>query len=369
MRAKKRTRAVALSSVLALAAGCGGASGGADGDEYYSGKTVKMVISTAPGGGTDAQARFLAPWLNKCIPGNPKVVPENIDGGGGVTGLNRFFLKEAKDGTTIAVGGIGPNLNYVFGEPNVEYDFSEMTPLVGAGTGAVIYGATDAGVESVEDLFNVQEPLVMGQFGSPIGSPLPQLLALEFLGLSDDVNSVFGYEGTGPARLAFMQGETTLNSDTTTTITEEVIPQAVETGDAVLLFSLGVVEDGDIVADPDFPDLPTVKDVYQDQVGGKPSGPAWEAYVASMAAGYSLQKIWWTHASAPEEAQDALREGIDCILGDDQFQAEAEDAAIFDKGLVAGDELQAGIDAMLSMEESAKEWTLDWARQEHGLDW
>ncbi|HEV7664070.1 MAG TPA: hypothetical protein VGQ62_11085 [Chloroflexota bacterium] len=44
------------------------------------GKTVRLIVGYTPGGGFDANARVLAPYLAQALPGNPTVVVENMPG-------------------------------------------------------------------------------------------------------------------------------------------------------------------------------------------------------------------------------------------------------------------------------------------------
>ncbi len=50
---------------------------------FYQGKTVKVIVGTAPGGGYDLWARLMAQHIGKHIPGNPTVVVQNMPGAGG----------------------------------------------------------------------------------------------------------------------------------------------------------------------------------------------------------------------------------------------------------------------------------------------
>ena len=51
--------------------------------EFYRGKSIELDISSSVGGGYDAYARLLARHLGRFIPGNPAVVPKNMEGAGG----------------------------------------------------------------------------------------------------------------------------------------------------------------------------------------------------------------------------------------------------------------------------------------------
>ena len=69
--------------------------------EFYKGKTVTMLIGSAPGGGYDALGRAVARHLPKHIPGSPTVVVQNMSGAGGIIPANTLYNVSAKDGTVI----------------------------------------------------------------------------------------------------------------------------------------------------------------------------------------------------------------------------------------------------------------------------
>ncbi len=68
---------------------------------FYEGKTLRVLIASGPGGGTDTAGRLVARYLPKYLPGNPKIIIQNMGGGGG-TIANNYFASEVKpDGLTI----------------------------------------------------------------------------------------------------------------------------------------------------------------------------------------------------------------------------------------------------------------------------
>ena len=40
---------------------------------FYDGKTLKILVSSGTGGGTDTAARLVSRFIGKYLPGNPKV--------------------------------------------------------------------------------------------------------------------------------------------------------------------------------------------------------------------------------------------------------------------------------------------------------
>jgi tripartite-type tricarboxylate transporter receptor subunit TctC len=69
--------------------------------EFYRGRTINLIIGYAPGGGYDLYGRVLAQHMSRHIPGNPRIIPQNMPGAGSLKAANYVFLAGRKDGTTI----------------------------------------------------------------------------------------------------------------------------------------------------------------------------------------------------------------------------------------------------------------------------
>jgi tripartite-type tricarboxylate transporter receptor subunit TctC len=123
-------------------------------DNFYAGKTVTLVATTAPGGTGDLRVKAMMPFLKKHIPGNPTVVIQYMDGGGGRKGANHLFNSVRPDGLTIgAASGAIVGLA-IMGEKGVSYDPDKFIYL---GTPehenhAVIYTRRELGLDSLEKL-------------------------------------------------------------------------------------------------------------------------------------------------------------------------------------------------------------------------
>src|SRR5262245_23957323 len=70
----------------------------------FKGKTITMIVGSSAGGGTDAAARLIAPFLAKYLPGNPAVIVQNMPGADGVVALNYFVQQVRPDGLTVTTG-------------------------------------------------------------------------------------------------------------------------------------------------------------------------------------------------------------------------------------------------------------------------
>lgn len=90
--------------------------------EFYRGKSVTLLISSATGGGYDTLARVIANHLGRHIPGTPQVIVRNMAGAGGIVATNHLYNVAAKDGTV--VGGVQNNTPFepLFGTKAATYD-------------------------------------------------------------------------------------------------------------------------------------------------------------------------------------------------------------------------------------------------------
>lgn len=354
-------RALATASVLALfASACGGV--GLDAGEedksaknFYADEEVEIIVPFSPGGGTDTTARFLAPLLSKHIAGNPSVEVVNIPAGAGIVGANEFAQRREADGTSLFLSSASNTYPYLLDQEGVKYDYKKFAPTIGVPTGAVVYISPKTGVKDVGDLANLDKKLYIGG-KSPAAIDSVFLLIWDLLGL--DVKTTFGMEGSDDTRVAFEKGETNLDWQTTSAYQESVEP-LVKAGKAVPLFTVGKIKDDKLVRDPAYPNLPTVKEVYQRIHGQPPSGPKWEAYKALLAPGFTLQKVLWLHKDAPPQAIEAVRKAGTEVVKDPQFKKKKAEVLGSDQ-LLVGPPLKTETANTLNIPHETRQWMIDY---------
>jgi tripartite-type tricarboxylate transporter receptor subunit TctC len=194
--------AALLTVFLAAASGPGTAAE----QEFYKGKTVRIVVGFAAGGGFDTYARTIARHLGKHIPGNPAVVVDNMAGAGSLLAANDLYNRVKPDGLTIG-NFIGSLLQQqLFETKGVEFDgrkFEWLGVPVQDSTACALTKAS--GITSMEKWFAAKEPVKLG--GEAPGandSDVPRVLKAA-LGLP--IQLVEGYKGTSQIRLAADGGE------------------------------------------------------------------------------------------------------------------------------------------------------------------
>jgi tripartite-type tricarboxylate transporter receptor subunit TctC len=173
---------------------------------FYQGKTITVIATTSPGGTGDLRVRAVVPFLRKHTPGNPTIVIEYMDGGGGRKGANHLYRSVKPDGLTIgAASGAIIGLN-IMQETGVMYDIDRFIYL---GTPEsenhyVIYTRRDLGLNTLEKLRAKSGLRIGGQTVGHVSYIAGRLFAY-FLGLKDP-KFITGY--TAPeVDAALLRGE------------------------------------------------------------------------------------------------------------------------------------------------------------------
>jgi tripartite-type tricarboxylate transporter receptor subunit TctC len=333
-----------------------------DGD--YAGETVELVIPLAEGGGTDTWARFVGTELTRAIPGEPGFAPVNEAGGEGISGTNRFASSAEPDGTEILVSTATSVVPWVLGRPEVTYDFNQLTPILANGTGGVIYARADAGVTGPADLIDRDTPLKFGGI-SATGLDLTTLVAFDLL--DADIEAIFGFEGRGPVNLALQRGEIDIDYQTTSAY-GPAVEKIAEDGIAVPLMAFGQLdESGQVVRDPNFPDIPTVPEVYQELNGKAPEGEEFEAYKTLLGLTYTYQKAMWVPHDTPPEAVATLRESADKLGKSPEFQ-EAAAEVLGGYPLLADEQLAQRIRDAYTVDADVREYVIDLLHTDYQVD-
>lgn len=322
---------------------------------------VKLVVPFSAGGGTDTLARLLGPALQENVKGGPSVEVVNRPGGESITGTNKFVNQAPTDGSQLLVSSATTTFQSLLDVDAVDYSFTELKPLMVFGTGGVIYSSKESGITSVEDLKNPPEPLHYGGI-SATGLDLITLLAFDLLKL--DPKATFGFEGRGPARLALQRGETNIDYQTTPSYLTQVKPMAKD-GKVVPLMSFGVLnEEGEVVRDPNFPDLPTVPEVYEKLHGAPPEGKAYDAYVAFMAAGFSYQKGVWSTPDTPKQIRQEFVNAVPKLKKSKEFEKQRVNV-LGDYPIYSGPKVEKSVSKAYGINDGVKKYVLDMLKKKY----
>ena len=121
---------------------------------FYEGKTVTVILSTDPAGTSSVRLRPLIPHLRKHIPGNPTIVVDYMEGGGGRKGANHVFRSARPDGLTVGALSSSVIGLSILGESGIMYDINKFIYLGGTEGVAhqVFYTRKELGLDSLDKL-------------------------------------------------------------------------------------------------------------------------------------------------------------------------------------------------------------------------
>jgi tripartite-type tricarboxylate transporter receptor subunit TctC len=172
--------------------------------DFYSGKQVKLILGTDPGGDYDQGGRLLARYLGRHIPGNPTVIVQNMPGAAGVVVANYLYNVAPKDGSVF--GGFSRNIpsRAVRGIRNFKADLQRFGWVGGTSLQSRLCVAlTSSPVKTIDDLFTT--PLTVGTNGPGsvlqiIPNALNNIIGTKF-------NVIAGYKGIADVTIALRRGE------------------------------------------------------------------------------------------------------------------------------------------------------------------
>jgi tripartite-type tricarboxylate transporter receptor subunit TctC len=199
-----RPLAVFLLSSLLVLLGPAGPGAADEIEDFYKGKTMRLIIGYGPGGGYDLYGRVAAEFLGKYIPGNPTVVPQNMPGGGSYTAGKYLYEAAPKDGTVLGIVAQTFPLDAAMKEGAQRIDATKM-PYVGRLTTNVDFGhgLPDSKFKSYDDA-KAREIVVGATGGASPALLLPRALN-KYGGAKFKI--ITGYAGSTETMLAVERGE------------------------------------------------------------------------------------------------------------------------------------------------------------------
>jgi tripartite-type tricarboxylate transporter receptor subunit TctC len=175
-------------------------------DDFYSGKTVRVIVGGSAGGGFDIYTRAMARHMGKHIPGNPTMVVENMTGAGTLIAAKYLHSSAKPDGLSFGIFNGALILSGVLGNKSIDFDMRELEYL-----GVPIQDSTvcalrkESGVRNMDQWLASKSPIKLG--GLSPGNSTSDVARIITAALNLPVQLVEGYKGTNEIRLAADAGE------------------------------------------------------------------------------------------------------------------------------------------------------------------
>ncbi len=319
--------------ILALALSANGVSA-AEPSSFYQGKTVRIIVGLAPGGGYDLYARTLARHLGKHIPGNPAVVVENMTGAGSIIAANYLYKIAKGDGLTIGhyLGGIA--LQQLLGKTGIEFDALKFKYIgVPAQDNFIIGVHKSTGITDVNAWIASKQIVKFGGVGAGSGADdIPKMLAAT---INLPAHVVSGYKGTAETRLAFNNGEIQATSNSWES-TKSTWRNELDSG------NLKVVLQANFKAHPDLPNIPVSYNMAK-------SDEAKKLMATVLRANSPTVRPFMAPPATPNDRVQILRKAFAETMKDAEFLAETKKARL-DLEPADGAELEQNVREMFKLE-------------------
>jgi tripartite-type tricarboxylate transporter receptor subunit TctC len=282
--------------------------------DFYRGKTVNLVVGYGPGGGYDLCARLVARHIGRYILGNPAVVVQNMPGAGSLRAANFLYAIAPNDGATIGVFARDMPLLAVLGTmPGVRFDPRKFVWLGSSSSFAddahILMVRVDAPAKSIEEARRPGGPvLVLGTTAAGTsGNDVPTLLR-NVLGLN--IKLVAGYPDNGAIFLAVDRGEVNGRTVDLTTM-KSLRPDWLKPGGAMR----ALVQFARVARHPDFPDVPTAREIATAETS--------RALIEIAELPYVMSRPFVAPPGVPADRAAALQAAFLAVHRDPQFLAEA----------------------------------------------
>jgi len=160
--------------------------------DFYRGQSIKLYVSTSPGGGYDLVSRMFAKYFPNHMPGRPAVVVMNMPGAAGVSMTNWAYNVAPRDGTIIGMPNLTVPMNQVIIPDQVRYDATKLNWIgnLEEATASLFTWHTSK-TKTIQDA--IARETIMGV--SSKASVLYQMLALSNKLLNTRFKIILGYEG------------------------------------------------------------------------------------------------------------------------------------------------------------------------------
>ena len=289
-------------------------------EAFYKGKSVDLIIASEVGGGYDLYARLIGPFLEKHLPGNPRFVPKQMIGAGGIIATNYLTNVAKKDGTAIAQVQNTVPFQPLFAPEAAKFKSTELGYIGSANSEVSLsFVWSTSPTRTFSDL-RERETLMAGVTGS-ISSQYARAMN-ELAGAR--IKLVVGYLGASQSLMAVERGEVEGYPAIFWSTLKVTKAQWLENKSIRLIAQMALKKH------PELPDVPLIFDyidteqnkqiaelLFAPQVGGRP-------FIAPP--------------GVPAERLKALQTAFGASLKDPEFLAEAERRKL-EIQYVSGDEL------------------------------
>lgn len=289
-------------------------------DNFYAGKTVRLLIGYPPGTAFEIYGRALIRHMARHLPGEPTMIIQNMPGAGSLSMTGYLANVAPKDGTVIAM----PNpMNTT--EPLIDPEKARFDPRKFAWIGSINAERSTCGfwaddVKTLPDLKGRE--LIIAASGPSAGSTIDAKALRNLLGFNFRI--VAGYPGLAEMQLAAQRGEAHGYCGVLVSMLKSIYWDDYRKGTFKIPLQMGLEKH------PDLPDVPNAYDLVESEENRQ----VFKLIFAPWSYGRPI--------AAPPDTAPALvaqlRAAFRNTMGDGEFLAEAKKLNL-EINPIAGDEI------------------------------
>ena len=302
-------------------------------DDFYKGKTIRVIVGGSAGGGFDIYTRAMARHMGKHIPGNPTMIVENMTGAGTLIAAKYLHSSAKPDGLSFGIFNGALILSGALGNKSIDFDMRELEFLgVPVQDSTVCALRRESGVTNMDQWFAAKTPIKLG--GLSPGNSTSDVARIIAAALNLPIQLVEGYKGTNEIRLAADAGE--LHGacwawETLRTAWSKAIPAG----------EVNVVLQVTAKKIPELPNVPMSLDLAK-------TDEARQLLKAGAIDPAAIVRVYVTTPRTPKDRLQTLRAAFATTLTDPDFIAESKKANL-DINPLSGEEVKKIVDDLFKL--------------------
>lgn len=308
-------------------------------DDFYKGKTIRVIVGGSAGGGFDIYTRAMARHMGKHIPGNPTLIVENMTGAGTLIAAKYLHSSAKPDGLTFGMFNGALILGRVLGMKGIDFEVRELEFLgVPVQDSTVCALRRESGVTHMDQWMAAKNPLKLG--GLSPGNSTSDVARILKEALNLPIQLVEGYKGTNEIRLAADAGE--IHGACWAWETLKVAwSKAIPAGDINVVLQVTAKKIADL------PNVPMALDLAK-------SDEARQLLKAGAIDPATIVRVYVTAPRTPKDRLQILSSAFAKTLVDPEFAAEAKKANL-DINPLSGEEVKKLVDDLFKLNPATKQ--------------
>jgi tripartite-type tricarboxylate transporter receptor subunit TctC len=301
--------------------------------DFFSGKTITLIVGSSAGGGTDNAARLIGRHIGKHIPGNPRINVSNMAGAGGMRAANHLYNRVDPDGLTWSTMNTGALYGRATGNTALKFDLEKFIFLGQAYDEAqamYVRSATPyTSFDAIKKANKEGKKPKMGAQAKAHSSNVVVKIVEEIMDVEFEV--VYGYPGTPEILLDIERGALDGRSQGTGSLLSTK-------RDWIDSKFIKLLVTSKSTRDERLPELPSISELAP--AGKKP-------YLAALFASQFVGRSIVMPPKVPADRVKVLRDAFAATVKDPEFLKEAEKLG-FEIELIRGEEMNRDIEETLN---------------------